>query len=267
MKDISLFEKMDLDNSTFRIKLLDIKHCNSILPHWHEHLEFLFFENSAEVFCEGKSFSVKSGDFICINGGEVHSVICEKETSFYALIVSPTVFSDVDFKDVVINNLIQNSEFVNECFKQLNDEYSNWQLGSDIAVKGIVHVMLSYLVKNHSSRSSLDSEKHKRDIQRLNDSLCYIDEHYNERITSRMLAEMSYVTESYFCRFFKKVTGVTVTDYLNKFRIEKATYLLKNTVAGIGEISELVGFDDTNYFSRIFKKHTGMTPTQFRALG
>ena len=82
-----------------------------------------------------------------------------------------------------------------------------------------------------------------------------------------MLAETSYVTESYFCRFFKKVTGVTVTDYLNKFRIEKAAYLLKNTTASIGRVSELIGFDDTNYFSRIFKKYTGMTSSQSRALG
>ena len=266
MKDISLFEKMDLDNSSHTIKLIDLPRCNSIFPHWHEHLEFLYFNKPAEAFCEGRSFSVKKGDLICINSGEVHSIISNVATSFFALIVSPSIVSDVDFKDITINNHVQNSEFARDCFTKMNEEYANWQTGSDMAIKGIVCLLISHLVKNYSIRSSTHSDKQKRDMQRLNNSLCFIDEHYNEKITSKKLAEMSYVTESYFCRFFKKATGVTVSEYLNEFRIEKAMYLLKNTTASILGISEQVGFYDTNYFSRVFKKHTGVTPTRFRAM-
>ncbi len=265
MKDISLFEKMDLNNNSFPIKFLDITNCTSILPHWHEHTEFLFFAHTAEVFCDGKKFNVKSGDLICANAGEVHSLTSDTATAFYVLIVSPIILSDVDFKDITIENHIQNSNFVHESFNKLKDEYAEWQTGSDIAVKGIVYTLIAHLVKNHSIRSNAASEKQKREIQRLNNALNFIDEHYNERITSKMLSEMSYVTESYFCRFFKKATGVTVTDYLNEFRIQKAMYLLKNTNEGILNISEEVGFYDTNYFSRVFKRFTGMTPTQFRA--
>lgn len=72
------------------------------------------------------------------------------------------------------------------------------------------------------------------------------------------------VNKSYFSSLFKKETGSTLTDYVNKKRIEKAKYLLRTTTEQIQNIALVCGIDDVNYFIKLFKKHTGITPKKYR---
>lgn len=265
MKDISLYEHMDMTGNGFPVKLLTLNKYKSLLPHWHEHLELhLFFKGRGEVFYDGNRICVEKGDLTIANSSQIHSVYSERGVSFYALIVSPDLFSDIDFKDITIQNHIKNDKFISECFRQMLEEYDNYQIGSDMVIKSIVYSLFAYLTRNFSTRSPQAAETHKAHLKRLDRVFNYINEFYNENITSKTLAEMTYLTESYFCRFFKSVTGLTVANYLAQFRIEKACYLLRKTDASISEISESVGFPDQNYFSRVFKKTTGATPTEYR---
>jgi len=79
-----------------------------------------------------------------------------------------------------------------------------------------------------------------------------------------VLCSKLFVTESYFCRFFKKSTGMTLAKYITEVRLKKAQLLLENTSDGISTIALNVGFDDANYFARTFRNTTGITPTQYR---
>jgi len=68
----------------------------------------------------------------------------------------------------------------------------------------------------------------------------------------------------YFCKMFKKITGINFTDYLSRVRIEKAKNLLLNPNLRISEIAYEVGFQSLTHFNRVFKKITGQSPTQYR---
>ncbi len=72
------------------------------------------------------------------------------------------------------------------------------------------------------------------------------------------------VTPSYLSGRFKKECGCTLTDYVNKKRIEKALAMLPNFDRQVQDIAYECGIADPNYFIRLFKKHIGMTPTQYR---
>ena len=98
----------------------------------------------------------------------------------------------------------------------------------------------------------------------MGDILLYISQHYQSKLTTAELAEHFHLTEHYFCCLFKKETGQSPIDYINKYRIEKAGILLKNTDKNITDIAQQVGFDDSNYFSRIFKKYNGVSPRYYR---
>lgn len=72
------------------------------------------------------------------------------------------------------------------------------------------------------------------------------------------------INASYLSTVFKKETGQTLTEYVNKKRMQNAIYLLTTTNLSISQIGQRCGIHDDNYFTKIFKKHTGKTPKQFR---
>jgi len=95
----------------------------------------------------------------------------------------------------------------------------------------------------------------------------YIKEHLNEEISVYSIAEMLYLTPTYFSKLFKNSKGEGCNSYIIRKRIEKAKSLLETTSMKTGKIAALVGYKDTNYFSLAFKKQTGMSPTEFRENG
>lgn len=92
----------------------------------------------------------------------------------------------------------------------------------------------------------------------------YIQEHYSEQITLELMSEKFFINASYLSRAFKVEFGENFIDYVNKIRIEKACRLMSNPVLKNYEISEMVGYENTNYFSKLFKKLTGLSPTEYR---
>ena len=69
----------------------------------------------------------------------------------------------------------------------------------------------------------------------------------------------------YFCKMFKKITGINFTDYVSRVRIEKSKNLLLNPNLRVSEIAFEVGFQSLTHFNRVFKKILGQSPTEYRA--
>ncbi len=91
-----------------------------------------------------------------------------------------------------------------------------------------------------------------------------IDFSYSSELSLSWLAKQCGVSESYLSTSFRKETGMTVTDCINKTRIRQALILLNTTELSIGEIASRCGFPDANYFSRVFRKQQGLSPKQYR---
>ncbi len=95
-------------------------------------------------------------------------------------------------------------------------------------------------------------------------SIQYIEQHYQEDITVNDLAYMYAISPNYFSTVFKKETNKTVVKYITEVRVKNACKLLLDTKASVVDISNKVGYQDTQYFFRVFKKITGKTPLEFR---
>lgn len=85
-------------------------------------------------------------------------------------------------------------------------------------------------------------------------------------LSLKSLSEMFNISAGYLSTLFKKKTGSTLTDYVNKQRIEYAILLLNTTDLQIQTIASYCGIYDINYFTRTFKKFKGMTPKKYRKL-
>jgi AraC-like DNA-binding protein/ligand-binding sensor protein len=92
----------------------------------------------------------------------------------------------------------------------------------------------------------------------------FIAENQSEDITLGQVAKAVNTSTFYFCKMFKKATGINFTDYVSRVRIEKAKNLLLNPNLRVSEIAYAVGFQSLTHFNRVFKRISGNSPTQFR---
>ena len=93
----------------------------------------------------------------------------------------------------------------------------------------------------------------------------YIQEHQTEHLRLGHVAKAVNTSTFYFCKMFKKATGINFTDYLSRVRIEKSKNLLLNPNLRVSEIAFEVGFQSLTHFNRVFKKVLGQSPTEYRA--
>ena len=111
------------------------------------------------------------------------------------------------------------------------------------------------MVRKHSTKN------YSAPIQK---ALLYIEAHLAENLSLQTLADILSISPGYLSTLFRKETGQTLTDYINRKRIRHAMQLLKNTRLQVQTIAQHCGIMDVQYFSKIFKKVTDMTPKQYR---
>lgn len=92
----------------------------------------------------------------------------------------------------------------------------------------------------------------------------YIKRNCAEKLSLDSLAKEVFLSKSYLSSIFKKETGVSLTAYITKVRIEKSKKLLLEDSASLAHISGQCGFKDQSYFTKVFKKETGVSPKRFR---
>ncbi|ASW74352.1 AraC family transcriptional regulator [Chryseobacterium piperi] len=91
----------------------------------------------------------------------------------------------------------------------------------------------------------------------------YIHENYDRKPNVNEIAKIASLSTPAFCRYFKKQTNMTFTDFVNNYRINQARiFLLKES--SITEVCFQVGFESLSYFNKLFKQHVGETPSEFR---
>ncbi|SHL26182.1 two-component system, response regulator YesN [Anaerocolumna jejuensis DSM 15929] len=92
----------------------------------------------------------------------------------------------------------------------------------------------------------------------------YIDKNIDQTITREELSSQFFLSSDYISRLFRKKKGISLGEYIQKRKIEKAQMMLTSTELSISDIAVRVGFVNFSYFSKIFKRITGVTPAIYR---
>lgn len=93
----------------------------------------------------------------------------------------------------------------------------------------------------------------------------YLHQHYDKSISTEEIAKQFGYSESYLYKKIKEELGITLKDYLNRYRIKRSIQLLtSNADLKVYEVAEAVGFSDYNYFGKVFRRYTGLTFTEFK---
>lgn len=95
-------------------------------------------------------------------------------------------------------------------------------------------------------------------------SLDYVHKHFHRDIRLEQVSRLASLSKTYFCDVFKSLTGKSFNEYLNDFRLRKASELLLKQDVTITVVCRAVGLRDLTHFSRMFKLSTGIPPSRYR---
>lgn len=93
----------------------------------------------------------------------------------------------------------------------------------------------------------------------------FIEQNHSEDLSLGAVAKAVNSSTFYFCKMFKKATGINFTEYVSRVRVEKSKNLLLNPNLRVSEIAYEVGFQSLTHFNRVFKKIVGQSPTEYRS--
>ncbi|SDE20002.1 Helix-turn-helix domain-containing protein [Paenibacillus sp. UNCCL117] len=113
-------------------------------------------------------------------------------------------------------------------------------------------------------RESIPDEDEGIDRQKLKAIDRYISEHLSENISLVSIANHLYLNPSYFSRYFKKMTGINFTDYVDRHKMNIALEMIKDKEMSVEMIAAMLGYSDRTYFSKVFKKYNGISPVDYK---
>lgn len=108
---------------------------------------------------------------------------------------------------------------------------------------------------------TLDSQKH---FSKLDAVYRYVLENFKEDVTSKKAASLAFLNEAAFCRYFKRQTKKTFSQFVNHVRVVHATSLVTDKNLSMGDVCYESGFNNLSYFNRQFKKITNLSPLEYR---
>lgn len=275
-----VFEAIDKSLST-SLKIVSYfpeSSCESAGWHIHPEYELVYIKNgNGELKIDTKTVSYDDGVLVFLGGGIPHD---DFGNSLNANNIEVVIQFDQQFVDEKlsifpefgsIRSLVAASNQVlifSDPRKRLlaNQFESLDHLSNEEKLITFLHI-LSQLSKSEDHHILFSEQripiKHN-EVYRLEQIFEHINQNYGSKISVNELALSIGLTPNSFCRFFRKHTKNTFVDFLNSFRVSKATELMAQPNLTIAEIMYLTGFSDPSYFSRQFKRYVGKTPSEFK---
>lgn len=146
---------------------------------------------------------------------------------------------------------------------EMSSEQVKDELEEAASLVDLIEIWKNIYRKFFDFQKNANETEYPIDVQK---AIRFIYEHYGERISAKIIADYVGKSENYFRLYFKNVTGISIKDFINNYRIEQAERLLKYSDIYVYEVGEHVGFQDYAYFSKVFKKIKGCSPKSIRKI-
>jgi AraC-like DNA-binding protein/quercetin dioxygenase-like cupin family protein len=245
---------------------------------WHYHPEYeltLITKGSGKRLVGDNYQNYQAGDLVLLGPDLPHTWVSsatKKKTSVSAVVVQ--------FSDTFIQGFLHLSEFRAIAGLLAASShglaFSSSNLAKEVAqlpdksgvekVTALVHILqkLSEQKPRKLASEYFHAVRGKQNEKRINIICQYLQKHAVDKVELKKAATLVHLSRSAFCKFFKRATGKTFTDYINDIRIGNVCELLIESDKQISEIAYQTGFDSLTYFNRVFIKKKKVTPRKFR---
>lgn len=236
--------------------------------------EILYVESGSGVLYFGNSVSmIQRGDIIFINSFEERffrqetvggAFRCYRILFDSAVLGSPDDACRTFFEGIRLCRFLKMPPELVMRFPKI-DEMGKEADGYELVLRSMLLDVISYAVESRQyEKYSQLSGIEGRSLSAIDNALHYIRENYSENLSLKSLLALTNYSKSHFIRLFKESTGMNVSEYINKYRIEKACLDLIYTSNNITEIATANGFNNIQYFSRKFREYMKCTPKQYQ---
>jgi len=252
--------------------------------HAHDYIEFAYVYKGEGIHRIGNAQTqCQSGDYFIINHNVPHEFICgSSELIIYNCIFRPefidySLLGCKDFNHItsyyligslsppeglpLLNMKFKDTDNIISLLTDMLEEYENQKPGY---VQIIRAKLIELLVKTLRCYEIQHSPTLLQKDRYIFNVITYIKENYTLSLPLDELCMMAFLSPAHFCRQFKKFTGMTVTEFTKRIRVEEAAHLLVNTNRSIADISEQVGYHDIKHFSKVFIGQIGESPYKYR---
>ena len=267
------------DNTSHRVWLNT--QTDDFPTHWHQALEIVMpVENHLDVYSNGTHFDIRPGNILIIPPGELHEIKTPSsgQRFFFMLDISSItqLKGYVGIQTLLAHPILFTKEEyplifddIYEILIQIRNEYFGNKEYAELAIQALILNLLIKIGENHNSADELFPNvkitKQKEYVQKFNQFLEYIDDHYMDDLSLEGIADMAGFSKFHFSRLFKQYTDFTFCDYLTYRRIKAATDLLAKPDYSITEVALNAGFPSISTFNRLFKQQIGCTPREYRS--
>ncbi|HJC56686.1 MAG TPA: AraC family transcriptional regulator [Candidatus Eisenbergiella intestinipullorum] len=239
--------------------------------HWHDRMELLYVrKGSLKLHAPDGRDTVRAGQtavfaprqlhggFAGSEGAAYHTIMFDVEKFCNATLAAQKYLVPVCENRVGFQRVIDDAQ-VRRTQERLLEALGDRQ-GNPLAVIGILYELLALLYR---FAREVPRVLPKQD-QGFSEILKYINERFDRKLSPKEVSARFGYNETYFCRRFREMTGLTFTGYLLALRMERAQKLLLETKEEIGSIAWKCGYTDMSYFSHCFRRQFGMSPAAFR---
>lgn len=247
--------------------------------HMHDTLQLLAgISGTLEISIDSKKINLRVGDVIIIKNRVPHSTRAILPfTTTIAISLSPALAIPAlsceltdDLADVLTDSqeryvyMRREDAATAEAFSiitKMSDEATKKEGNYTLFIEGYTKILLGTLQRNQKLCAvSCNTES----IKRIYPVFEYAESNYSQDISLEEISSKLGMSREYFCRCFKKATGLPFIDYLNTIRVKRAEYMLMTAKKSISEISDEIGFSSVSYFTRVFKNITNSTPSYYK---
>jgi YesN/AraC family two-component response regulator len=148
--------------------------------------------------------------------------------------------------------------------KQLEESYFQTRIVTKKQYESIVRLLTIFAQHLSTLSNQLLVKQETAESPVISRARVYINEHQSEDLSLGQVAQAVNMSAFYFCKTFKKSTGMTFTDYLARVRVEKVKNLLLNPHKRVSEAAYEAGFQSLSQFNRVFRKIAGESPSRYR---
>lgn len=269
-----LHQKLLLGNDKYFLAVGD---CCKFELHRHPEAELSFcLEGEYSVEVENEKITVSKGDLLLIKPMDAHlypenylpdskRVTIELGPAFLG-----AHFPRFSSAGGVINLSGMENKALSELYEHLvcvAREYAEQREFCDLKIRSHLYA-ISVLVLEHFKKENinLSPSGKKKDIEKIERSLEIIYNSYKDTLNIDHVCKECGYSKSSFCRIFKRITGDTFHNILNRHRVEIACMLLEQAGDSVEEIATKVGFSDSKSFCRVFKSIMNESPGAYRKM-